>query len=250
MISSASPRVDPYSLIPKYYQLRDILRQKIEDGDWPPHSALPSERDLEELYFLSRTTIREALKLLEQDGYIYRSHGRGTFVAPPKQLTDLNATLSFTQEMRLRGMTAGQRILYVGMEEPSARIRTELALGPDAAKLFVVKRLRMANDEPLAIQTSHIVLPPGAVVTAQELEEAGSLYELLSARFGLYMSQAEQTIEATVATPDEAALLEIEPGSPLLLLERRTYSQQRQPVEYGKMLNRGDRYRYSVRLAR
>lgn len=250
MIPEAQPRVNPFSLVPKYYQLRDIIRQKIEDGEWPAHSAIPSERDLEDLYHLSRTTIREALRLLELDGYIYRSHGRGTFVAPPKQLTALNAMTSFTDDMRMRGMKAGQRILRMGMEEPSSYVREQLALDPSVERVFSLKRLRLADGEPIGLQTAYLALPPGAEITKGDLEKAGSLYAVLSSRFGLHVAEAEQTVEATLARPDEAELLGIPPGSPLLLMERRALSQDRLPLEYTKMLHRGDRYRYFVRVAR
>lgn len=250
MISGAQSRVDPFSLVPKYHQLRDIIRQKIEDGEWPAHSAIPSERELEELYHLSRTTIREALRQLEADGHVYRSHGRGTFVAPSRQLTALNAMTSFTDDMRMRGMEPGQRILSMGREEPSPDVREQLALAPSVESIFLLKRLRLANGEPICLQTAHLVLPSGAQIEQDDLESLGSLYALLSSRFGIHVAEAEQTVEATLARPDEAELLGIPPGSPLLMMVRRSRMQDRQPLEYTKMLLRGDRYRYFVRVAR
>jgi GntR family transcriptional regulator len=79
-----SRTIDPFTAVPKYFQLASILRQKIDEGEWAPRAAIPSERQLERLYNLSRTTIREAIDQLVQQGYLYREHGRGTFVSPQK----------------------------------------------------------------------------------------------------------------------------------------------------------------------
>lgn len=250
-MTSATPSgVDPYSVVPKYYQLRDILRQRIERGEWERDAAIPSERELEDLYQLSRTTIREALNLLEQEGLVYRSHGRGTFVATPRQLSALGAATSFTDDMRMRGMEPGQRILFIGVESPSLRVRAQLELDPSVDSVQVIRRVRTADGIPMGLQVIWLAQLGEARMTEQDLEETGSLYDLLAARFGLHVAEAEQTVVAAVATAEQAELLEVETGSPLLLIERRAFSQHRQPLEYSLTYHRGDRYQYYARLAR
>src|SRR5690606_24016866 len=104
-------QVNPFSAVPRYYQLKDILLQKIENGEWLPAQAIPSERELETLYNVSRTTIRKALDILVSKGYLYREHGRGTFVAYPRLQQSLHSLTSFTDDMKRRGLEPGQRLL-------------------------------------------------------------------------------------------------------------------------------------------
>ena len=102
----------------------------------------------------------------------------------------------------------------------------------------------------MGLQTSYYVLPEGQTITRAELEEYGSIYKMLQEKFHLIPTEADETLEATLATLREAALLEIPPGSPLLLSERTTYSQARRVIEFVKILYRGDRYRYIAKLTR
>ncbi|HBY93130.1 MAG: GntR family transcriptional regulator [Ardenticatenaceae bacterium] len=243
-------RVDPFSAVPKYYQLHDILQQKIEDGVWRPHESLPSERELESLYNVSRTTIREALGILEKEGYIYREHGRGTFVSRPKLQYSLNMLSSFTDDMKLRGFVAGQQLLHLEYVEPSSRVRQQLQVQPRVDHVLRIERLRLANGEPIGIHDAYLPLSRDQRITVEELDEVGSLYTLLESKFNLAAAEADETLEATVANHREATLLQVPVGSPLLLIERTTWSRERRPMELVKMLHRADRYKYYVRLVR
>ena len=111
MMVTKTMRVDPFSAVPKYYQLSEILRQKIDDRDWQPHDSIPPERELEALYKVSRTTVREALNHLAEQGYIYREHGRGTFVSRPKMQHSLHILHSFTDDMKARGSNCRASVL-------------------------------------------------------------------------------------------------------------------------------------------
>jgi GntR family transcriptional regulator len=243
-------RVDPLSAVPKYYQLAEILRQKIESDEWKTHDSLPAERELEVIYGVSRTTVREALNYLAKRGYIYREHGRGTFVARPKMQQSLHLLRSFTDDMTARGSSPGQRILELEYVEPTSRIRQQLELPLETSKVMKLERLRYADNEPIGIHTAYLPLSTDQPVTVDELLHSGSLYALLESKFNLIPVEAEQTIEATGANKEEAALLEVEEGSPLLLVERTSLSYQRQPMEFVKMLYRADRYKYHMHINR
>ena len=243
-------RVDPLSIVPKYYQLSEILRQKIDNNEWQPHEPLPPERELENLYNVSRTTVREALNYLAKQGYIYREHGRGTFVARPKIQSSLHLLHSFTDDMQIRGFEAGQRILKLDCIKPSDRMREKLDLSSQAKQITLVERLRYADNEPIGIQIAYLPLLPGQTITQEDILTFGSLYALLETKFNLMPIEADETLEATIADEREADLLEIKAGNPLLLLERTTFSQQRRPMEFVKMLYRADRYKYYVHITR
>lgn len=242
--------IDPANIIPKYFQLANILREKIENGEFPAQDAIPSERQLEEQYNLSRPTIRQAIDLLERQGYIYRVHGRGTFVSPPKLQKGMLELTSFSEDMRNRGLTPGGRILEFGYLKPSAKIAKQLGLNDKDAQVLRIKRLRTGNGEPIGLQDSYLALDSGQVITREEIEQKGSIYAILQQKFGIYPTEADETLEVTLATPEEAELMQIPVNSPLLLNERTLWSQDRKAIEFVSILYRGDRYKYFVRLTR
>ncbi|HUV15940.1 MAG TPA: GntR family transcriptional regulator [Pelolinea sp.] len=245
-----SSMIDPANIIPKYYQLANILRQQIENGKFKAHDAIPSERQIEEQYNLSRPTIRQAIDLLERQGYLYRVHGKGTFVSPPKLQKGILELTSFSEDMRNRGLTPGHRILEFGSVKATGKIARQLGLIEGEKEVLRIKRLRYGDDSPIGLQDSYLCLPDEQTITRDEIEERGSIYAILQEKFGLYPTEADETLEVTLATPEEAELLQIPVGSPLLLNERTLWSQDRQAIEFVRILYRGDKYKYFVRLTR
>ena len=244
-----SRTIDPFTAVPKYFQLASILRQKIEDGEWEPRSPIPSERQLEVLYNISRTTIREAIDSLVQQGFLYREHGRGTFVSPQKLQKGWMDLTSFSEDLVKRGMVPGQIIRSLARVIPPPRVLQRLEL-PAGSTVCRIERIRLGDGTPIGLQTSYLALAPGQEISMDEMEAAGSLYRILVEKFHIIPTEADETLEVTLATPEEAALLEIATGAPLLLNERVLFSQERRPVEYVKILYRGDRYQYYVHLKR
>jgi len=244
-----SRTIDPYNALPKYNQLASILRQKIEDGEWPPRTPIPSERQLEVLYNISRTTIREAIDHLVRQGYLYREHGRGTFVSPQKLQKGLMELTSFSEDLLKRGIQPGQIIRAMDWIEAPAKIAQKLEV-PTGTRLLRIERIRLGDGVPIGLQTSFLALANGQEISEAELQTGGSLYRMLQEKFNIIPSEADETLEVTLATPEEAELLQVLEGAPLLLSERVLFAQDRRPVEYVKILYRGDRYQYYVRLTR
>jgi len=242
--------IDPNDFLPRYYQLANILRERIIQGKIQAHQPIPAERQLEEIYSVSRTTIRQAIDLLVRQGYLYREHGKGTFVSPQKLQKGISELTSFSEDMQRRGIAPGQKILEMGLVQPPENVRTHLELPENAGPVLLVERLRLGDGVPMGLQTSYTVLPEGQAISREELEQAGSIYRLLQEKFHLIPTEADETLEVTVATGREASLLQIKAGSPLLLSERTTYSQYRRVMEFVKILYRGDRYRYLAKLTR
>jgi GntR family transcriptional regulator len=244
-----STTINPYDIIPKYYQLASILRQKILAGEWPPRTPIPSERALETQYNISRTTIRQAIDYLEKQGFIYREHGRGTFVSPQKLQKGLQELTSFSEDMLRRGIQPGQVIQSIERLTPPEEVLQRLELPPDA-KVLRVERIRLGDAIPIGLQTSFLKLAENQTIAREDLEAAGSLYRILQDKYNIIPTEADETLEVTLATPYEASLLQVKPGAPLLLNERLLYNQNREPVEFVKILYRGDRYRYLIRLTK
>lgn len=241
--------IDPFAALPKYYQLAEIIKQRIEQGEWEPRSPIPSERQLETLYGVSRTTTREAIDTLVRQGFLYREHGRGTYVSPPKLQKGLMELTSFSEDLLKRGIRPGQIIRDISRVVPPASVLQKLEL-PSGTRLLRLERIRLGNDVPIGIQTSFLVLDENQSISREEMESFGSLYRLLQEKFLIIPSEADETLEVTLATPEEAALLQIDTGAPLLLSTRVLFAQNRRPVEFVKILYRGDRYQYYVRLTK
>src|SRR4051812_31672478 len=162
--------------------------------------AIPSERKLSVDYGVSRLTVRAALEELSREGFLERRHGSGTFVSEPKIAQQLTLT-SFSEDMRRRGMVAGSRALELKAVHAGAMLGRALAVSPDA-RVLRIERLRLADGEPMAIETLHVpaTLVPG--LTRARLEGA-SFYELLERDYDIVISSGVQTIEPTVTNEQE-----------------------------------------------
>jgi GntR family transcriptional regulator len=235
--------------IPKYFQLASILKSQIDEGEWKPRQPIPSERQLELQYKVSRPTVRQAIEYLEKQGYIYREHGRGTFVSPQKLQKKMLELTSFSEDLLRKGIQPSQIILSICHVVPHEKILKRLELPPESSVLRI-ERIRLGDDVPIGLQTSFVVLGDDQQIDEDDLKLFGSLYRVLEEKLNIIPTEADETLEVTLATPEEAALLQVKAGAPLLLNERLTYDQNRKPVEFVKILYRGDRYQYVIRLTR
>jgi GntR family transcriptional regulator len=202
--------------------------------------AIPSERQLGADLGVSRLTVRAALDDLVREGYLVRRRGSGTFVAEPKVPKGMTIS-SFSDDMRERGLTPGSRTLEFGAVPAGARLGRMLHVSP-SEPVLVIKRLRLADGEPMAIELLHVrqSLFPG--LTAEDLERS-SFYDLLEQRYGIAIAGGSQTVEPTVTNEDESKILAVPLHSPALLFERVTRSQAGDVVEFTSSTYRGDRYR-------
>jgi GntR family transcriptional regulator len=209
--------------------------------------AIPSERQLSLDLGVSRLTVRAALDELVRDGYLVRRRGSGTFVREPKIAQELTMT-SFSEDMRRRGLTPSSKTLSLKTTLAGANLGRALHVSP-SERIVVAKRLRLADAEPMAIETLHVreSLVPG--LTPKDLDE-GSFYELLSHRFGITIVGGIQTIEPTVTNEEESSALEVPLHSPAFQFERTTRSEEGDIVEFVRSIYRGDRYRLVTELNR
>jgi GntR family transcriptional regulator len=231
--------------LPKYYQVKKQLLDLT--SAMAPGSPVPPERELARLYETSRTTVRQALAELVIEGRLLRMQGKGTFVAKPK-VAQLLELASYTEGMRQHGLHPQTRILDVGYVTADEHLAGLLGIRPGGRALRL-HRLRLADGEPMSIDTSHLPARrfPGL---RKQLERHASLYETLRTDFGIHLAEAEETIETVLADPHDARLLGVDPGIPLLLLSRHAIDSTGQPVEWAQSWYRGDRYKFVTRLRR
>jgi GntR family transcriptional regulator len=232
--------LDSSSPIPLYYQLKAAIEERIESGQWKPGDRVPSESGLEELFQVSRTTVRQALGDLVSQGRLTRARGRGTFVAQPRIQQALTYLTGFTQDMRARGKQPGSRLLHFEVTQAPAVVARMLRIEPGEA-VIRIKRLRLADEAPMAVETSFLVyrLCPGLL---DEDLSTQSLYDLLGQKLNLVPSRAHQELAAVGCPKPEAALLGIPLGAPVLHIHRTTFSQSGDPFEQAESYYRGDRY--------
>lgn len=232
--------------MPRYSQIKRHLLDAIESGQLRPGDRVPSERELTEQFAVSRMTARHALRDLETMGYLYRLQGKGTFVAHPKLEQQLARLTSFTEDMRLRGMEPGARVLSVAEMPAGARVARALGVS-EAEPVYRLERLRLADGQPMALEVSHVLASacPGFLDVNFENE---SLYRILRERFGIVLVRATQSLEAVPASPYEAEILRVREEAPLLLLERVSYDAAGRAVEFVRSFYRSDRYRFTTEL--
>jgi len=238
--------LDKDSPIPLYYQIRTIIEEQIDSGRWKPGMQVPSERELCEQFQVSRITVRQALSALVQQGQLRRQQGLGTFVASPRIEQRLNRLTGFTHDIRARGQQPGAQILQkeiVPAAYPVARALEMEVGGP----VVLLKRLRLSDEEPVAIETAHLpeALCPGIV---EQIAQDGSLYDVLTSKFDIIPTRAEQQVEAVLCPAAEAKVLGVKKGAPMLHMFRVTYGRDDRPFEYTESFYRGDRYVFRVEL--
>jgi len=240
-------RIDKISPVPYYYQLEQLLREKIENGRLKPGDVLPSEAEFCSTFRVSRTVVRQALNKLCQDGIVYKEKGRGTFVAKPKlQEKFIQRTYGFYQEMREEGLEVESRVLEHKLIEPPTRIRTLLKL-TEGQKVVKTSRLRSVNKELIMFTTTYVCsdLCPG--LEKEDLTNR-SLYQLLWDKYRLKISYGHRTLEAVAASKYEADMLKVPKGSPLIYLESVSYLEDGTSIEYFEAWHRGDRCKFAIEL--
>lgn len=239
--------LQPDSSKPLYEQIKSHLLQQIEDGKYPPHSKIPSERSLSRKFGVSRMTVKHAIQELVFNERLYTRIGKGTFVSEPPITQQLSTLTSFSEDMQNLGKSTSSRVLDA-TEQPATSALAQSLHVAVGAPLIRLKRLRLADGQPIAIETSHLNHDYClGLLDAHDFSQT-SLYSALRDDHGLQLSYAEQRIKARLANPEEAALLAIEPSFPLLHITRTTFLTDDTPVEYVESAYRGDRYVFRARL--
>lgn len=222
----------------KRSQVRERLEAQIET--MLPGEALPAERELARDLGVARMTLRRAIDELVLDRRLVRRHGTGTFVAPTQVAKPLSAT-SFSDDMRARGLEPGSRTISARQLPASLAFAALLEI-PTNAVLLNVRRLRLADEVPMAIEDLYVPqeLVPG--LTGDELQGT-SFYQLLSERYGVSIRSGQQMIEPCLVNDVDAVLLDVPAGVPAFCFERTSRTSDGRVAEFVRSIYRGDRYR-------
>ncbi|HFH9838356.1 TPA: GntR family transcriptional regulator [Streptococcus suis] len=229
---------------PLYLQLVDVLEVKIRET-MAPNEKLLSERELTQVYGVSRITVRLTLQELEKRGLVYKKHGKGTYVSEIREpAVDLSAAYSFTEQMKRIGKIPKTSILLLRTIATNDYLSKNLQLqvGQEVVEL---ERLRLADGVPMMLERTYIPanLVPG--LTEERLNQK-PLYEIFAEDYGQTIRLAEEEFYASLALDNEANLLGISPNGPVLHLLRKTYNDKNMLIEYTFSIARADQFRYKI----
>jgi GntR family transcriptional regulator len=223
----------------KHVQVREYVRDLVKD--LAPGSPAPSERELVHHFGVARMTVRQAMDALVVEGLLERVPGRGTFVARPRR--EVGRLFGYTEEMTRRGMLAESQTLLARREQAGPGVARALSITEGDAVIHW-KRLRRADAVPMCIEDAYLneVLIPGFLQSGMPT----SLYDALDQR-GLRPTWAEDSVSADLASEEEAGLLELDPGAPVLRQSRRAINDDK-VVEVSRSVYRADRFTMWVQL--
>lgn len=240
--------LDRESFKPLYYQISEVLHTMIESSELKPGDRLPSENELIAQYQISRNTARRAINALIIEGVAFTIQGKGTFVSPARTREGLLNLTSFSEEIQQRGMVPGSLLLSFGRVVPPAKIGRALEIAP-RQETYKIDRLRLADNQPMALNVSYLPCELCPQLENQDLVK-GSLYAYLEGVLNLRIEYGERIIKAGAATEYEAELLQITVGYPVVITEGPSFLADGRPVEYTRIIYRGDRYEFTFNAVR
>lgn len=229
---------------PKYYTVKRHLLDLIEAAT--PGTSIPTERELAAQLATSRTTVRQALVELVAEGRLVRRQGSGTYVAEAKISWPLHLA-SFTEQAAANGLVAASELLGTERIRADEEVadRLGLSVGDPVHRL---DRLRLADDRPMAVELSLLSAKRFPHLT-RRIAASGSLHALLQDHYGVRLRRGQETIDTIPAAPREAALLQADVGSPMLVVKRHSFDDEGNAVEWGTTWFRGDRITLIAYLA-
>ena len=236
--------IDRNSPVPLYYQVKQSLLEKLEDGTWKPGDLVPSEQELQEVYGVSRITVRQALSELTHEGRFERHRGQGTFVANKQLVHNPSTRVSITELMREQGIEPVWQIRQRDLVTPHPNIAEALGVRSNS-KVYFVDFLLSANREPIGRHLTYLTKPvaeAGKVASLSDLE-LGEFFRTLPNREGIQVNRA---IQAVPASSEEAKLLKVKTGFPILSIEVTYTDANGNSIEHLRANYRGDRFQFQL----
>lgn len=248
MSKSFNNQLAVLSPVPLYNQIRELLRARILDGTYAPLSRIPSESELCEIFDVSRITIRQALHDLQKEGLIFKIHGKGTFVAKPKAYQNISSLQGLAESLAHQGYEVVNRVLSIQYPEAPPLVAERLALARGEA-VAEIKRVRLVNREPISLEVTYVPAPIGRQLAKADLITR-DIFLILENDLGLALGRADLAIDAMQAGSELTQVLSIEPGTPIMRIERLTHTEDGRPLDFEFLYYRGDAFQYRLRIDR
>lgn len=240
-------KVSKDSPLPLHYQIKEIIQEMIENEELKPGDAIPTERELCDIQGVSRMTVNKAIMSLVNEGLVYREQGKGTFVSKPKEKQQISELKGFTEEMEEKGLKTDTKVLSFRIKKATKQNKLILNMPEDENKIIEINRLRISENDPVAIETVWLPHYLFSDMTKDSID-GKSLYETFKKRYNYYPKKAKQTIEPILLNDYECELLDQSKDSLALMFRRITYIENELPIEYTKAIYRSDKYKYEIIL--
>ncbi|WP_018150940.1 GntR family transcriptional regulator [Leeia oryzae] len=228
-----------------HHKARQAILSMLEAPEFAEGKQIPAERDLATHLGISRMTLRKAIEQLISEGILERRGNRGTFVKAPDVQRPMSRPQSLSNLLETHGTQAGSTLLHFQTIPASTSMARQLQI-PEGDALVVIRRLRSIDDVPFCIETSYIPLNFVPQLTASDLIDGQSLYQLLYTRYGLVMGSDEGEVRVVLLTDEESELLKLPSGSPALAYKGVILDTKRRPVEYLVSLNHPQRVSFKL----
>lgn len=236
------------SPVPLYTQIKEILRNRILDGTYQAHQQMPSESELTRSFDVSRITVRQALGDLQKEGLIFKIHGKGTYVSQPKAFQNLGKLQGFGEAMASMGYETFSQVVSFKIVPADKTVARKLGLDENE-RVSEIRRVRYLNRAPISLDVSYLPRTIGERLIKEDLAHR-DIFLILENDYGYSLGQAEVQIEAMLADESLGRLIHLQEGSPVLRIERLTFTTDNQPLDFEYLYYRGDAFQYRLRVER
>lgn len=226
---------------PLYKQLEKYIRSAIVSGEVKPGDKIETEEELSERFGVSRITVRNAISILVEDGYLIKKQGKGTFVCQPKMERNIVNFSNFSLICEINGVRAGSKLISTEMIKPTPFDIRDLNI-PEKSRVVFMKRVRFAGNEAVMIEKNYF--PESYSFLLKEKINNHSLYKILKEKYNIIPTSSVKTLELSVASREDAMLLNIPYGSPLFDIKGIVYDQNEKPIHRSEQLIIGDRFKF------
>ena len=232
---------------PLYLQLREVMRSKIESGEYPPGTCIPSENVLAETYGIHRLSVRSAISALIYEGLLKSVQGRGVFVLADKIERDLDTLGGFKQTMLERNKVPSTRTLTKALRPAEQYYASLLKIKPEDM-LYYIRRICSCDGVPVSLE--EVYIPEQVVPNLCDIDlRVFSIYDVYHFS-NIRLLRAAQTLDLTTLEPADAKLLNIEPEVAVMKFQGISYDDTGRAVEYARTYTRGDICTFSVHFRR
>ncbi|RAK08962.1 GntR family transcriptional regulator [Halanaerobium saccharolyticum] len=233
--------INKNSPLPLYYQLKESILTAVQNREFEVGERLPSERELAEYNNISRMTVKKAVDILVDNGYLIRKQGSGTFVNDYQQSYSISPLLSFTKEMEKKGLNYTTRILnFAEIKDKKAAVK--MNLNPEAP-LFRLERLRLIENKPFLLENTYLAVDHFRDLKKDELEN-NSLFKIIKDKYNIQLSKAEAEVEAVILNGGIAEKMQVKEGLLGLYFEQISKNENAETIEYTSAYYRNDNYKF------
>lgn len=238
--------IDKKSKVPLHFQIYEDIKEKIENKTLAAGDMLPSETELQNLYAVSRITVRRAIQDLANEGFVKKAQGKGTVINTLKHRHDLKKLTSFSEDIKQHGEISSSIIRDFHVIKADFKIAHSLGIN-EGEEVYYLERSRLSDESIVGLHKAYIRKSDGLSLSRDEFDEKTSLYETLNKK-GITLRFAEEILEARKPDGTIKKILDIKDSLPVFYKERITYDTAGMPIEFVKMYYRSDVYQYRVTL--